>query len=182
MASIYVASLSDYNAGVMFGDWFDLTQYVDAQELTDAVEDMLLLSPTAIKEGNPAEEWAIHDYEGFGGVRISEWEAFDLCYALSEALVEHGDGLAAYLESESSDLLGSPEDLDDLISRFEEAFVGETTLEDYAYEYVNDCVFDPSTPETIRSYFDYQSFARDMGYEGYSEVYYNYSTFVFRPI
>jgi len=51
---IYVASLSDYNAGRLHGAWIDATQ--DADEIEAEVQEMLAASPEPI-----AEEWAIHD-------------------------------------------------------------------------------------------------------------------------
>ncbi|AEV52203.1 anti-restriction protein [Rhodococcus phage RER2] len=183
MASIYVASLTDYNAGVLHGDWFSLDDYADHEELTAAVEDMLSKSPTAAEEGNVAEEWAIHDYEGFGPFKLgSEWAWFDFLYALHEAFTEHGDALGAYIAGVSSDRLETPKDVEDMVSRFEEEYVGETNLEDYAYDYVQDCGIFDGVSETFQNYFNYEAFARDLGCEGYTEVDYNYSTYLFRPI
>ena len=64
---IYVASLSDYNAGRLHGRWIDATQGVDAVQAE--VVAMLAESREAV-----AEEWAIHDYDEFAGVRLGEWE------------------------------------------------------------------------------------------------------------
>src|SRR5260370_37719316 len=64
---IYAASLGDYNAGRLHGAW--LNAAVDIDELSAGVHAMLAASPTP-----RAEEWAIHDYEGFGPVRLGEYE------------------------------------------------------------------------------------------------------------
>ena len=56
---IYVASLADYNEGRLYGAWIDAAQ--DPDDLGKAVEQMLAAAPSPC-----AEEWAIHDYEGFG--------------------------------------------------------------------------------------------------------------------
>ncbi len=64
---IYVASLSDYNAGRLVGGWLEADD--DLEVLTGTVEALLADSP------NPgAEEWAIHDYDGFAGLRLDEHE------------------------------------------------------------------------------------------------------------
>ena len=65
---IYVACLASYNAGILHGKWIEAT--ADADELKARVQAMLDRSPEPY-----AEEWAIHDYEGFD--RLSEWENFD---------------------------------------------------------------------------------------------------------
>lgn len=67
---IYVACLAAYNYGILHGAWIDADQ--EPWALWDEVAAMLRASPLA-----DAEEWAIHDYEGFGGTRIDEDESLD---------------------------------------------------------------------------------------------------------
>lgn len=88
---IYVACLSSYNQGVIHGDWFDCD---DLETLEQEIEQMLQKSPAnatrrtrRIPRGkyfalsdemvtvvvHRAEEWAIHDYEGFGSLQLSEY-------------------------------------------------------------------------------------------------------------
>lgn len=43
-----------------------------------------------------AEEWAIHDYEGFGGLKLSEYESFDTVAELATLIEEHGPAYVAY--------------------------------------------------------------------------------------
>lgn len=38
---------------------------------------MLAASPTTTRTGEPAEEWAIHDHEGFGGLEIDPHESLE---------------------------------------------------------------------------------------------------------
>jgi hypothetical protein len=52
---IYVADLEAYNNGRLEGEWLDLADYKDADELMDAIQDVLK------KSGG--EEYAIHDVE-----------------------------------------------------------------------------------------------------------------------
>ena len=59
---IYVASLSDYNCGILHGWWVGADNSVEILEET--IQQMLAESPTAGRYGDVAEEWAIHDYEG----------------------------------------------------------------------------------------------------------------------
>jgi antirestriction protein len=67
---IYVASLSDYNAARLHGRWIDATQ--DREAILAEIQTMLAESPEAI-----AEEFAIHDFDDFGGIRLGEWEDVD---------------------------------------------------------------------------------------------------------
>jgi antirestriction protein len=90
MPSIYVASLSDYVAGMYHGVWIELDEDTDTEEVRDEIADMLKASP------NPdAEEFAIHDYEGFGSVRLSEWEQIERVVLLSHLVAEHGEGMVS---------------------------------------------------------------------------------------
>lgn len=55
---IYVACLAAYNNGILYGKWIDADQ--DADSIRLEIQIMLAGSPVP-----RAEEWAIHDYEGF---------------------------------------------------------------------------------------------------------------------
>lgn len=118
---IYVASLSDYNAGRLHGAWIDLDETTTVDEVEEAVQAMLATSPEPV-----AEEWAIHDYEGFGGIRIEEYAGFAFVVEVAAGMAEHGDAYAAWVMDDSSNT--DP-------GRFRDCFVGE--YEDagaYAYE------------------------------------------------
>ena len=62
---IYVADLEAYNNGRLVGEWLDLSDYNDADELMDAIQDVLK------KSGG--EEYAIHDYENLPSSMYSEY-------------------------------------------------------------------------------------------------------------
>lgn len=61
--AIYVASLSDYNNGLLHGCW--ISALLPESAIGTAIQDMLTASPWAARTGEPAEEWAILDHEGF---------------------------------------------------------------------------------------------------------------------
>ena len=48
---IYVASLTDYNAGILHGAWLDFDDFESADEVKEAIDDMLKASPTALVSG-----------------------------------------------------------------------------------------------------------------------------------
>ncbi|MFJ8699487.1 antirestriction protein ArdA [Streptomyces ardesiacus] len=91
---IYVASLTDYNNAILHGEWIDADQ--DPDQIHAEVQAMLKKSPAARKYGDVAEEWAIHDYEGFYGISLSEWESFERVSAIAKLLKEHPPALVAY--------------------------------------------------------------------------------------
>lgn len=117
---IYVASLSDYNAGRLHGAWINAAQ--EPEQIHAEVEQMLRRST----EPN-SEEWAIHDYEGFGPMALSEYETFETVARIAEGIVEHGPIFAAW-----ADHLDAAE-WDHLLGRFDEQYRGEwSSLDEYA--------------------------------------------------
>ena len=80
---IYVACLASYNNGTLYGVWIDATQGIDG--IWKDVSQMLLNSPAEY-----AEEWAIHDYEGFEGIHLSEYASFETVAEYAEFIEEHG--------------------------------------------------------------------------------------------
>ena len=91
---IYVASLSDYNNGTLHGAWIELDGK-DASEVSEEITAMLETSPSAKAYGTKAEEYAIHDHEGFGSVAVGEYDPIDKLVEKAEFIVEHGEDVAA---------------------------------------------------------------------------------------
>lgn len=145
---IYVASLSDYNAGTLHGEWIDADQ--DADAIHEAIQAMLAKSSEPI-----AEEWAIHDYDNFEGIRLSEYEDIERVATIGQALAEADEpaALAAWLANDPG--YNTPEG-------FEEAYRGHyDTVEHYADELVDEGLFGP-IPDAIASYIDTEAIARDL--------------------
>jgi antirestriction protein len=80
---IYVACLAAYNAGRLHGVWIDANQ--SPVDIYSVVSEMLAASPESC-----AEEWAIHDYEGFGELRLSEWESLARISGIAARIAKHG--------------------------------------------------------------------------------------------
>lgn len=122
---IYVASLSDYNAGRLHGTWINANQ--PSEDLAQAVADMLADSPEPI-----AEEWAIHDYEGFGQVRLSEYESLEDISRLAQGMAEHGRAFAAW--ASTRDGLG-----EESLAGYEDSYLGSwDSVEQYAESFLDE--------------------------------------------
>lgn len=151
---IYVASLADYNAGRLHGAWIDANQ--EPEELHDAVQSMLA------KSREPgAEEWAIHDFDGFGAYRLGEYERLEDVAALAAGIAEHGPAFAAWASQEAT---LDPERL----ARFEDAYLGHfDSVEAYAEDWLDESGANElldKLPTWLRSYvsLDVAGFARDL--------------------
>ena len=142
---IYVACLSAYNNGKLHGKWIDANQ--EPEDIEAEVQEMLKASP----EPN-AEEWAIHDYQGFEDIKIEEYESFETVSRIAKLLDEHGEAFAAYYNNQC--------DIDEAEANFEEAFQGEyKDEEDFAYESMRSCY---TIPDYLENYIDYSAYARDL--------------------
>lgn len=164
---IYVASLSDYNAGRLHGRWIDADQ--DAESIWEEVKEMLAESKEPI-----AEEWAIHDYEGFGPVRVDEWDSFERLANIGIGISEYGEAFGAFIEYTGND--------DATLEDFEDAYRGDwDNLEDFAAELVDDLGYFHEAPDVLQTYFDYERFARDLelGGDVWTFVDSHYRTHVF---
>ena len=141
---IYAACLAAHNNGILHGAWIDADH--DAWAIHDNIAAMLRASPIA-----GAEEWAIHDYEGFAGVRLGEYEAIDHVTALAAFISEHG-ALGAALLDHYGDLAEAREAI---ANRYYGSF-------DSLAAYMQDVTTDTTAiPDHLRFYIDWQAMARD---------------------
>ena len=99
-----------------------------------------------------AEEYAIHDYEGFEGVTISEYAGIDTLVRLGAFIAEHGALGAGLLEQFGGDM-------DQAESAFEDCYHGQfASLADYMEELTTESV---TIPKALRYYVDWDAMARD---------------------
>ena len=142
---IYVACLAAYNNGMLHGQWIDANQ--SAEAIHDQIKDMLGQSPIP-----RAEEWAIHDYEGFCGLRLSEYQDIDTVAEMAALIQEHGEAWAKFAEYEGIEYA--------TLERFEEAYAGEwDSEEDFAEDLASETM---EIPEHLQFYIDYEKLARDL--------------------
>ncbi len=143
---IYVACLAAYNNGILHGAWIDATQ--DEADIWAGIKAVLKTSPI-----EDAEEWAIHDYDGFEGVHISEYEGISSLCELAAFIEEHGT-LGAKLYTH----LG--EDLESAQKAMEDGYTGEyKCLAEFAQELTENS---SRVPENLAYYIDWEAMARDM--------------------
>lgn len=157
-ARIYVASLADYNAGRLHGTWIDAAQ--DSEQIQAEIATMLERSREPV-----AEEWAIHDYEGFHGILLSEYESMERVSQIANGISEYGAAFGAWISICDRD--------DETIERFEEAFRGTfASREAYAEEVADDLgyqeLIDNAIPDYLAPYvrFDAGAYARDIELNG----------------
>jgi len=156
---VWIASLSDYNGGRLHGAWVEADQEPDG--IWEGVNGVLRTSRVP-----GAEEWAIFDYEGFGPLKLSEYETVERISRLGLGIAAHGEAFAAFAH-----FLGVRDD--ELLTAFEDSYLGHwESLRAYAEDYLLGCgiedLLDEHIPPAFRPYvnFDAAALARDMEFEG----------------
>ncbi len=147
---IYVACLAAYNNGRLHGAWIVVED--DADAVRQAIRAMLKASPVP-----GAEEYAIHDHEGFGGVEIAEYAGIDKVVEIATFLRERGSLGALVLEHFCGDL-------DAATSALDEDYRGVfQSLADCYQEMTEETL---TIPEALQLYIDWEAMARDARLNG----------------
>jgi len=147
---IYVACLAAYNDGILHGAWISAAQ--DEEDAAREIQSMLDASPTA-----GAEEYAIHDHEGFCGAEVGEHKPLAEIVELAGFLMEHGALGAAVLRACDDDLDEAREALTD---RYHGVF---TSLAD-CFEALTEETTE--IPANLRPYIDWDKMATDAELNG----------------
>ncbi len=161
---IYVACLASYNNGILHGCWIDAVTDVDT--MRNEIQIMLSKSPIA-----NAEDYAIHDYEGFGSFIIEQYTDLEtICdyVAFYEEYEELGLEVSAYYG-----------DIESAKEALENHYHGEYDSElDYATELFDEC-YAHELSEPVKSYIDYDAFCRDLFINDYLSIELNGKVYVF---
>ncbi len=116
------------------------------------VKAMLANSPE-----RSAEEWEIHDYEGFEDAPISEWYSFERIANLAEFITEHETLGGKLLENFGGDLVVAN-------TAFDNYWGEHTNLEEHARSLTEDVGME--IPNHLANYIDYAAMGRDMDMSG----------------
>ena len=165
MLNIYLTALAAYNNGCLIGKWITLP--LDEQELNEELQQILIDGSKACGYGETHEEYFITDYE---------WENVDL-FEIDE--YENLNELNSKLNLlESLDLMelkalafilneGITLDIEDAILRVADVIIHENmSMEDVAYELMQECYNADTLPSIIANHIDYEAIGRDLGLDG----------------
>jgi antirestriction protein len=143
---IYVADLAAYNNGKLHGVWVDACD--DISDIWEQIKTMLATSPEGF-----AEEYVIHDYEGFGSYALSEHAGIEAAHEIACFIAEYpnfGDELLNHFGG----------DVEDAKTAAEDNYCGcYKSLADYAQELTEETT---QISENLTYYIDYERMGRDM--------------------
>lgn len=154
MLKIFISNLKEYNEGQIIGEWVDLP-CEGLEEVLDKISN------------NGNDELFISDYEtDISGLKVSEYDNILELNDMTEEIDNLSDdeviAFQAYLEQ-----------YNDIEQALEEVRQGNYTIyydcddmSDVAYQVVNESGLLDGVPETIKGYFDYEAYGRDIDIEG----------------
>ena len=165
MLNLFVNTWGNYNVnGADGGQWITLP--MEEEELQEVLEHI------AAAMGDQDPEWFINDYEWtieteLGDVHemdsISEWN--ERCQEADDLEEWEAEEIAAAMEAYGYTFAEAL----DRQQRGCFIFYPGRDLEEVAEELINECY---DLPEFALRYFDYEAFARDLSFDGYTETKY----------
>lgn len=163
--NIYIACLASYNNGILYGKWLNATQGLDV--IQEEIQTMLSQSPIP-----HAEEWALHDYEGFGSYQLSEYESITTICEIADFIVKHGELGVEVMASIGCDLQSAEEIIE---NQYHGTYDNEL---EFATQLFDDCYIH-EVPAAIQYYIDYDAFRRDLFMSDYFSITVDGETHVF---
>lgn len=155
--SVWIGNLGDYNAGILRGDWFDLSDY-DLDELTAVVEELT---------NDGQNDYFIADSMSDYNIPVDEYESLESLYAkyitVQDIIEQYGDNAADIIAAYTNTI---SDDLEHIYSYEFYIYSNCYTMADVAFEYLDQNGGLDEMPEHLRNYFDYESYGRDMEIEG----------------
>ncbi|MCS3434321.1 antirestriction protein ArdA [Klebsiella sp. BIGb0407] len=145
--AVYVGTYHKYNDGSIFGEWLDLTVFDGRNDFYKACQ--------VLHSDELDAEFMFQDWEGIPSQFVSEsavnWDFID---AYKRAEEEHSE--AAFIAW--AEYTGRCD-----YDEFEDAYRGEAkNEEEYVLGMIDDSGMLDDVPESLRMYFDYGAYARDL--------------------
>ncbi|MBS0027224.1 antirestriction protein ArdA [Chitinophaga sp. 22321] len=153
-ASVYVGTYHKYNNGSLYGKWLKLGDYADKDDFYDACNEL--------HKDEDEPEMMFQDYENIPEGLIKEYwiseKVFEIIEAFANMDESQKDPFLIWCTNKHYQLL--KEDINDLISSFQDDYIGEyDSEEDFALELIE---LRDDLNEFAKRYFDYKAYANDI--------------------
>ena len=151
--AVYVGTYHKYNCGSLFGAWLDLTTFASYEDFCEVCRFLHR------DEADP--ELMFQDMENFPDEWYNESgldeDTFDLILQYADLDDDERRAFDAYIENK-----GSGRDAE-VFDDFRDKYVGEfDSEEEFAEHIADECGMLDKVPESIKQYFNYERFARDL--------------------
>jgi antirestriction protein len=154
--SLYVGTYKKYNEGSLFGQWLDLTDYVDAEEFYAACKELHK------DEADP--EYMFQDFEGFPDCLYSECGGVERLYEYIEACNEQGQDVVDAVLEDGGDF----EDVENTYFLCRDEMFNEDEQIGYAYADIFGGI-ENIDRKTLERFFDFEAFGRE--FKDYNHIF-----------
>ena len=149
--AVYVGTYGKYNCGSIFGEWLDLSTF-------DSYDDFLEVC-RVIHHDEKDPEFMAQDFENFPREWYTEGfmsrDEFNKIHEFAELNEYEREMVLGYLEAFN--------EKDAEWQKVQDKCMGEwSSEEDFAQQFADDCCMLENVPDSIKNYFDYSAFARDL--------------------
>lgn len=144
----YIANLANYAAGTIIGAWFDMAE-TTAEEITATIGE----GETIVLDYEAPSEMHIDEYENIANLIEMAQKLNEIDEDLLNAMLYHGYKIEEAIEKIEDGDYNIYEDCD--------------TMEDVAYQVIEETELLNGAPELAQRYFDYAGYGRDLEIEGY---------------
>ena len=159
---VYITDLEAYNNGHLVGAWYQLP--MDENLLAESIENVLQEGRDICEDTHFHEEYFITDFE-CDYMKIGEYDNLSKLNEIAEAMEEiDEDGVKAINFLVENHLV---KDIFEAIESYEDSvrIYEDSTMEDIAYDYVNDCYNLDELAPLIANNIDYEKIGRDLEIE-----------------
>lgn len=155
MLKIFISNLKEYNNEKIIGEWVSLP----CEGLEEVLEKI---------SNSGKDELFISDYEtDINGLKVAEYEDSLQLNEIAEEIEEMREdeliAFQAYLEQYANNM---EQALEEVRQGNYTIYYDCDDMSDVAYQVVNESGLLDGVPETIKGYFDYEAYGRDIDIEG----------------
>lgn len=157
MLNIYLTNLGKYNEGELIGEWVNLP--VSNEELEKVFK--------RIGINEEYEEYFVTDFESDFGYHVNEYDNLDELNEVAEKIENLDEDQSEIAKALIHDLDYTVDEAIDKVSDGDYIIWSEcNSMTDVAYQMVEEYGYLNNIPENVARYFDYESYGRDLGFEG----------------
>lgn len=156
--ALYVGTYHKYSCGSIFGAWIDLTACDSYDEFIEVCK--------ALHADEKEPEFMFQDYENMPEIFYHEGiftrEDFEMVKGIASLEDSEREAFEVFINYRGYKEC-KQKDFVSLYDDFYEAYCGEwSSEEDFAIQFVEDCGMLDNVPDSMKNYFDWAAFSRDL--------------------